>query len=74
MLNTVFCLLANLPASELLVPTFRNLLAVSYSQALSVEVRSTPVKMDAVLCLLGNLPASELLVPTFRNLLPVPYS
>ena len=36
--STVLCLLGNIPASELLVPSFRNLLAVPSSQALSVEV------------------------------------
>ena len=38
MLNAVLYLLGNLPASELLVMTFRNLLANPSSQALSVEV------------------------------------
>ena len=37
-LNAVLCFLGNLPAPELLVPTFRNLLAVPTSQAFSVEV------------------------------------
>ena len=34
----MLCLLGNLPASELLLPTFPNLLAVPSSYALSVEV------------------------------------
>ena len=37
-MNAVVSLSGNLPASELLVPTFRNLLAVLSAWALSVEV------------------------------------
>ena len=36
--EAVSCLLGNLPASERLVPTFRNLLSVPFSEAQSVEV------------------------------------
>ena len=44
MLNAVLCLLGNLPASELLVPTFRNLLAVPFSYALNAYEDGTASK------------------------------
>ena len=37
-LKSVLCFLGNIPASEVLMPTFRNLLAVPSSYAYSVEV------------------------------------